>query len=342
MSGEQRKLRFSLPNLPEHPGMKEHTYGWYPAVRDVYTERRLGMPTTYDLEAMYKFRDSKYYTAPNPPSPRTPKPYRPTPTPTKHRPTSSTSSKSGRESGLQVRAKSAPIYNFKRVPRLELPTPLQCWAGSSVSETEVGETPSSQTLPTPTPPPPKQETPKEDQKQARRDRIKSAVIRRDRAQAPKRPVKSAGPTRSPVEVYQAPVPPKEGTSPAPPTSPAPEVYYIPEEPYCRPTTAENYDKNVKEYGWRFEVHGDPYKLKKKTLSKRLPYYVTVPEPEIEKDGPKVKMENMETFFYNTIPRRPATFTIHKEWISETIHAQRMELQKREGIKHRWKNFSFVY
>lgn len=294
------------------------------------------MPTTYDLEAMYKFRDSKYYTAPNPPSPRTPKPYRPTPTPTKHRPTSSASSKSGRESGLQVRAKSAPI-TFKRVPRLELPTPLQCWAGSSVTESEVGETPSSQTLPTPTPPPPREETPKDDQKQARRERIKSAVIRRDRAQAPKRPVKSAGPTRSPVNVYQAP---KE--APVPPSSPAPEVFYIPEEPSCRPTTAEIYDKNVKEYGWRFEVHGDPYKLKKKNMSKRLPYYVTCPEPEIEKEGPKVKMENMETFYYNTIPRRPATFAIHKEWISETIHAQRMELQKREGIKHRWKNFSFVY
>jgi hypothetical protein len=36
------------------------------------------------------------------------------------------------------------------------------------------------------------------------------------------------------------------------------------------------------------------------------------------------------------------YTIHKEWVSEVIHAKRMELQKREGIKHRWKNFAFVY
>jgi hypothetical protein len=50
------------------------------------------------------------------------------------------------------------------------------------------------------------------------------------------------------------------------------------------------------------------------------------------------MENMETFFYNTIPKRPMAYTIHKEWVSEVIHAKRMELQKREGIKHRWKNF----
>lgn len=54
------------------------------------------------------------------------------------------------------------------------------------------------------------------------------------------------------------------------------------------------------------------------------------------------MENMETFFYNTIPKRPMAYTIHKEWVSEVIHAKRMELQKREGLKHRWKNFAFAY
>lgn len=212
---------------------------------------------------MYKFRDSKYYTAPQPPSPRTPKPYRPSPTPTKHRPTSGMSSTSGRESALQVRAKSAPIYNFKRVARLELPTPLQCWGTSSVSETEFGETPSSQTLPTPTPSPPKVQPPTEEQKvKIRRERIKSAVIRRDRAQAPKRPVKSAGPTRSPVEVYHAKMPTDmDGNAPVPPSSPVPDNYYRPPEEPIRPTPAEIYNQNVKEYGWRFEVHGDPYRLK---------------------------------------------------------------------------------
>ena len=78
------------------------------------------------------------------------------------------------------------------------------------------------------------------------------------------------------------------------------------------------------------------------VAKRLPYYVTCDEPVIPPDPPKIHMENMETFFYNTIPKRPMAYTIHKEWVSEVIHAKRMELQKREGIKHRWKNFAFVY
>jgi hypothetical protein len=62
------------------------------------------------------------------------------------------------------------------------------------------------------------------------------------------------------------------------------------------------------------------------VAKRLPYYVTCDEPVIPPDPPKIHMENMETFFYNTIPKRPMAYTIHKEWVSEVIHAKRMELQ----------------
>lgn len=98
----------------------------------------------------------------------------------------------------------------------------------------------------------------------------------------------------------------------------------------------------KTYRTRFFLFGKSWFDLFRPTTKRLPYYVRCDEPEIEPEGPRVHMENLETFFLNTIPRRPATFTIHKEWVSETIHAKRMELQKREGIKHRWKNFAFVY
>lgn len=78
------------------------------------------------------------------------------------------------------------------------------------------------------------------------------------------------------------------------------------------------------------------------VSRRLPYTVKVPEPETERDPPKVHMENIETFFLNTIPRRPLAFTIDKEWISEVLHKKRMEMQKKHGLNYRYKNFSFVY
>ena len=78
------------------------------------------------------------------------------------------------------------------------------------------------------------------------------------------------------------------------------------------------------------------------VARRLPYTVKVDIPETERDPPKVHMENNETFFLNTIPRRPMTFAIDKEWISEMIHAKRVEFQKKHGINYRYKNFSFVY
>lgn len=65
-------------------------------------------------------------------------------------------------------------------------------------------------------------------------------------------------------------------------------------------------------------------------------------PETERDPPKVRMENNDTFFLNTIPRRPYAFSIDKEWISEVIHKKRMQMQEKHGMNYRYKNFSFVY
>ncbi|XP_062613373.1 putative uncharacterized protein DDB_G0290521 isoform X1 [Saccostrea cucullata] len=333
---------YSLP-----AAMKEQTYGWYPSQKDVYKDRRMGAPNAYQLEAMYKYRDSQYYTAPRPPSPRTPGAFRPSPSPAK-RPMSTASSQSRATKkstpSLQVRAKSAPIYDFKPVPRLQIPTPHQCWAMATeetnytnyTPQPPVSPVPYSWPTPQPASPSPSFKSDDLSKYSSRSDRIKSAVIRRDKPTAPQRPVKSAGPSRD--ATYRTPSPNKILR----PKTPSPVDLYdlVPEEEEEIKPSEELYDENLKKFGWRMEVHGDPYKIKPTT--QRLPYYVRCDEPEIEPEGPKVHMENLETFFLNTIPRRPATFAIHKEWVSETIHAKRMELQKREGIKHRWKNFAFVY
>ncbi|XP_052717477.1 uncharacterized protein LOC128189768 isoform X3 [Crassostrea angulata] len=324
--------------------MKEQTYGWYPSQKDVYKDRRMGAPNAYQLEAMYKYRDSQYYTAPKPPSPRTPGAFRPSPSPPK-RPMSTVSSQSRgtkkSSSSLQVRAKSAPIYDFKPVQRLQIPTPQQCWAMATeetnytIPSDQPGPSPVPYSWPTPQPasPAPSFQSDQLSKYDIRSDRIKSAVIRRDRPAAPTRPVKSAGPSRETTHRSGSPMKALRPKTP----SPIELEDMVPEETV---PTEELYDENLKKFGWRMEVHGDPYRVKPTT--KRLPYYVRCDEPDIEPEGPRVHMENLETFFLNTIPRRPATFTIHKEWVSETIHAKRMELQKREGIKHRWKNFAFVY
>lgn len=332
--------------------MKEQTYGWYPSAKDVYVDRRMGAPNTYQLEAMYKFQNSKYYTTPTPPSPRPPKGFRPSPTPTK-RPMSSVASQHSRsgssQSSLQVRAKSAPIYDFKPVPKLQIPTPFQCWS-TKVAETSFG-------IPIPTELEPRNQSPLSTDEPAeigtftmptcespvkqevesfstKRERVQSAVIPRQKPTPPPRSIKSAGPSRQ--QTASAEIRQLRPRNPTPMKSCVPDYA----ESVSRVATPEQYERDREKYGWRAEVHGDPYKIKK--VTKRLPYYVTCDDPVIPPDPPKTHMENMETFFYNTIPRRPMAYTIHKEWVSEVIHAKRMELQKREGIKHRWKNFAFVY
>ena len=77
-------------------------------------------------------------------------------------------------------------------------------------------------------------------------------------------------------------------------------------------------------------------------AKRLPYAVKCVEPVLAPEPPKIHMESKETFFINTIPRRKATFDVSQDWISEGLHAQRIELQKRHGINYRYKTFGFAY
>lgn len=77
--------------------------------------------------------------------------------------------------------------------------------------------------------------------------------------------------------------------------------------------------------------------------KRESYVVQCTEPDILPDPPTVYMETKEPFFYNTIPIRPLSFTVDKDWMSEVLLAKRLQLQKRDGgIKYNYKNFTFVY
>ena len=104
-------------------------------------------------------------------------------------------------------------------------------------------------------------------------------------------------------------------------------------------------------GWKFEydiVVGIGLMLlflcvfRRPCFAKRKAYSVSVKIPSVLPRPPKCHMENFDTFFSNTIPAKPATYTIHPEWMSEILFAKRLELQKREGYKYKHNDFSFIY
>ena len=110
----------------------------------------------------------------------------------------------------------------------------------------------------------------------RRDRIMSATTRRDKTPVPERPVYSARPSRAAsdtavykipqatdLELYRAweaeeksPSVPSRPENPLPPT-PSLEDLVIEEDRSPSP----QYEDMVNTYGWRAEVHGDPYNIK---------------------------------------------------------------------------------
>lgn len=221
---------------------------------------------------MYKYQNSNFYTAPKPISPRPPKGFRPSPTPTK-RPMSSVASHKSRSSNqqsasLQVRAKSAPIYDFKPVPKLQIPTPFQCWS-TKVAETQYGiPIPDELEARTPTPSCLQQlqnditvapmteslETPDPETFERKRERVKSAVIPRQKPTPPPRTIKSAGSSR-----YNTPTQGRQLR----PRNPTPMKSCVPDyaDDMSRVPTPEQYERDREKYGWRAEVHGDPLKIK---------------------------------------------------------------------------------
>ncbi|XP_074641964.1 uncharacterized protein LOC141899504 isoform X2 [Tubulanus polymorphus] len=193
-------------------------------------------------------------------------------------------------------------------------------------------------------------------------RVKSASLVRSSPSPPPRPIKSAGPSRSRAAAVatelsrpQAPTPGHQKSCPSPRTlraksAPATGRSLPTNREKKRPTTAalkikpylSTYDLQLSKYGWRMEVPADPLNLKRPIIADRLAYATKCTEPTLAGEPPRVHKEYFDTFFMNTIPRRKATFTISPDWASEVLHAKRIELQKREGINYRYKNFSFAY
>lgn len=178
----------------------------------------------------------------------------------------------------------------------------------------------------------------------RRVRVRSATVCRPKTGPPKRPVQSAGPSRKqPSESYEPYRDDVTVASPAPHVIPTAYTAYTepareaPEKPF-------NYDEELKKHGWKMEIPGDPLNLKRACIDERLSYTVEVKPTRIPDDPPRAKMESNETFFYNTIPRQPLSFVIHKDWLSEVLHAKRLQLQKRQGdaYVYRQKDFAFIY
>ena len=77
------------------------------------------------------------------------------------------------------------------------------------------------------------------------------------------------------------------------------------------------------------------------LTERLPYAVECENPEVGEYPYKTRVTVGDTFFLNTIPRKPLSFTVHPEWQSENFVAKRQELEKK-GRKFHVRNFGFVY
>lgn len=102
----------------------------------------------------------------------------------------------------------------------------------------------------------------------------------------------------------------------------------------------SYDDQLSRYGWRAEIPGDPLKLK--VITQRLSYAVSCEDPAVRPNPPDVCVMDNSTFFYNTIPRRLMSFTVHPEWQSELFVAKRIDLERRGVAKFHTRNFAFAY
>jgi len=108
----------------------------------------------------------------------------------------------------------------------------------------------------------------------------------------------------------------------------------------------DYEEMLKKHGWKMEIPGDPFKLKRQCVAKRRPNSVTCAIPVVAPLAARHHAGSAETFFYATQPHPPpATFTVCPDWASELLVSRRIELQKRLGSArplYRYTDFSFVY
>ncbi|CAF1048192.1 unnamed protein product [Brachionus calyciflorus] len=92
--------------------------------------------------------------------------------------------------------------------------------------------------------------------------------------------------------------------------------------------------------------------REKFLNPRPNYYVKIDLDKLKPDrpAPEVHYNAAETYFYNTMPFRKATFTINPHFISENLNVQKIDLKLRENsargssmepVRYR-RDYAFVY
>lgn len=192
-----------------------------------------------------------------------------------------------------------------------------------------------------------------------RSRVQSAFIQRPAIPIAKRTIQSALPLgrSGPCASQQIEMPGPEMKSRQVTSRPqAPTPYRWVEETDQKEEDSTDYDEQLKTFGWKMEIPGDPLQIKRSCLGKRLPTTVVVPLHSIQRRSNICQTQSCETFFYNTIPRMPLSFTVHPDWASEVLQARRLELKAKQirpaseaGLGHhghrrfvRQADFSFVY
>ncbi|XP_013407975.1 uncharacterized protein LOC106171985 [Lingula anatina] len=338
--------------------MREKVYGWYPAAYNTYDNPLAKQfprgKLKYEKEVLYRHwrsqanHGTRGVTPPQPPTPIRIKHEAMLQRPASHvssTPRTPVPNQAIVEHYLRIQgggAKSAPPPQMSLTPgRPKAPTPSKKhgWV-TEATPIRVGKvvakapTPDSYVEMSITQP-------------GKNVRVKSATIRREVSKPPQRPVKSAGPVRPrpsesalSEERFSQPPSDRRPHKPVPPT-PTPDTTQ--EHVEVKTPTSMSYDEVIEKYGWRAEVQGDPYGIKNTVLPERLAYTIKCPEPEIPPNPLTGQMQNYDTFFYNTIPRKPLSCVVHPEWISEVLQAKRIELAKKEsGKKYRHTNYAFLY
>lgn len=102
----------------------------------------------------------------------------------------------------------------------------------------------------------------------------------------------------------------------------------------------DYNKDLRINGWRMEIHGNKFGLKKTPV--RLPYWVPMAVPNVPEQSPVFHPITSNTLFYNTIPKRAREMTISKNWHSETGYEQRLANTNRKKQDYHYRNWSFAY
>ena len=200
-----------------------------------------------------RFADKQGVGTPQPPTPikltLAPRPERKSAS--SNRPTRAATPKATPTSPVKhVRIKSAPVRLTPKPPTPKPPTPMKAWS-MSIPETKF----------TPIPQPFSPDSELFDTGSVKPERIQSATVRRERTTPPKRPVKSAGPVRSPSTSSSQTAAVPRPRAPAPPRESRVSGFRAAYSFTSESEPAVDYDEQLDRFGWRMQVHGDPLNMK---------------------------------------------------------------------------------